>query len=85
MTKEEMGAMSFDEKLAKLRQGIVIPPPEREYRELDLQKVAMIALGFGSRGDFAMCDKTAYNWAGRHGFMDMVCGHMEAVKRGPKS
>ena len=85
MNQMEIDAMSFDEKLAKLKRGIVIPPPQRVDRKLDLEKVAMIAIGYDTRNEFRMCDRTAYNWASRNNLMDLVCAHMEPAKRGPKS
>ena len=82
MTKEEMDAMSFDEKLAKLRQGIVIPPPERINRNLDEEMVYEIASQYITRGAFQRGSKTAYNWAQRRGLLDDMCGHMVAVRGG---
>ena len=86
---ERIDAMSFDEKLAHLRNskkhGINIPAIDRGYRKLDFHLVWEIALGCMSRGEFQLMDKSAYNWALRHNVMDEICGHMVARKRGPKS
>lgn len=82
---ERINSMSFEEKLEKLRQGVVIPPPDRSYRKLDFHTVWEIALGFMSRGEFQHGDKSAYNWALRHGAMDDVCGHMEPLRKRAKS
>ena len=85
MDKSEIEAMSFDEKLAKLRAGIVIPPPERINRNLDDEKVYEIASQFITRGAFRSCAKTAYNWAQRRGLLDEMCEHMVVVRRGRES
>jgi hypothetical protein len=77
--------MSFHQKLTKLRAGIIIPPPDRINRNLDIFKVQEIALESGTRWEFAQKDNTAYQWAYRHGMLDEVCQHMETAKRGPKS
>jgi len=84
MTKTEIEAMSFQQKLDKLRNGIVIPPPDRIDRQLDIEKVKDIAMSFTKRGDFQIRAKTAYNWAHRKGVLDEVCDHMEAPTRGRK-
>ena len=85
MTKSEIEAMSFQQKLNKLRKGIVIPPPDRIQRNLDEEKVYEIASQYTSRGAFRDQEKTAYNWAQRRGRLDEFCEHMEPAKRGPKS
>ena len=85
MTRTEIEAMSFEEKLAKLRAGIVIPPPERINRKLDDEKVYEIASQFITRGAFQRGAKTAYNWAQRRGLLDEMCEHMVAVRRGKES
>jgi hypothetical protein len=77
--------MSFHQKLTKLRAGIIIPPPDRINRNLDIFKVQEIALGYTTRGEFVGADNAAYKWAHRHGILDEVCQHMETAKRGPKS
>ena len=74
--KAYIEAMSFDEKLEKLRRGIVIPPPERIRRNLDEEKVYEIASQYITRGAFRKHDKTAYNWAQRRGLLDDMCSHM---------
>ena len=84
MTKSEIEAMSFQQKLNKLRKGIVIPPPDRVDRNLDIEKVKEIAMNFTKRGHFQQKAKTAYNWAFRKGLLDDVCDHMEAPTRGRK-
>ena len=85
MTMREIEAMTCQQKLDKLRKGIVIPPPDRIDRKLDIAKVEEIALEFFSRGEFRGRDKTAYNWAQRRGRLDEFCEHMERAKMGPKS
>ena len=85
MDKSEIEAMSFDEKLAKLKAGIVIPPPERINRNLDDEKVYEIASQFITRGAFQRGAKTAYNWAQRRGLLDEMCEHMVTVRRGKES
>ena len=85
MTKSEIEAMSFQQKLNKLRKGIVIPPPDRIQRNLDEEKVYEIASQYLTRWEFQQGAKTAYNWAQRRGRLDEFCEHMEAAKMGPKS
>ena len=85
MDKSEIEAMSFDEKLAKLKAGIVIPPPERINRNLDDEKVYEIASQFITRGAFKKGHPTAYRWACRHNVIDDMCEHMVAVRRGRES
>jgi hypothetical protein len=84
MTRTEIEAMSFRQKLNKLRKGIVIPPPDKIDRKLDMEKVKDIAMHFTRRGDFQIKAKTAYNWAHRKGVLDEICDHMEAPTRGRK-
>ena len=84
MTMKEIEAMPFHKKLEKLRRGIVIPPPSRIDRELDIEKVKDIAMNFTRRGDFQIKAKTAYNWAHRKGVLNEICDHMEAPSRGRK-
>ena len=85
MTKKEIDEMTFQQKLNKLRRGIVIPPPaRREARKFTLDDVWDIAYGYDTRGEFAAGDSAAYKWASRKGVLDTVCQHMTAVKRGPK-
>ena len=85
MTRTEIEAMSFQQKLNKLRRGIEIPPPERIQRNLDEEKVYEIASQYTTRGAFRDGSKTAYNWAQRRGRLDEFCEHMERAKMGPKS
>lgn len=85
MTKQEIEAMPFHKKLEKLRQGIVIPPPDRIQRNLDEERVYEIASQYQTRWEFQQGAKTAYNWAQRRGRLDEFCEHMERAKMGPKS
>ena len=85
MTMREIEAMTFQQKLDKLRRGIVIPPPDRIQRNLDEERVYEIASQYLTRGAFRDGAKTAYNWAQRRGRLDEFCEHMEAAKMGPKS
>ena len=85
MTRTEIEAMSFQQKLNKLRKGIIIPPPERIQRNLDEEKVYEIASQYLTRVAFKKCHPTAYRWACRRGVIDGMCEHMEPAKRGPKS
>lgn len=84
MNKSEIESMSFDDKLAKLRAGITIPPPDRRERNLDAEKVYEIASQYITRGAFRSGSKAAYNWAQRRGLLDEMCEHMVPAKRGPK-
>lgn len=84
MDQKEIDAMPFYKKLAKLKQGIVIPPPIKERRVLDMVTVAESALNHTSRGAFMKADPSAYRWARVNGYLDEMCSHMVAQKRGPK-
>jgi hypothetical protein len=81
MLKEEIEAMSFDEKLAKLKRGIEIPPPERVSRNLNEEKVFEIASQYITRGSFKKGHPTAYRWACRKGVIDEMCEHMVLVRK----
>lgn len=76
--------ISHGQALAHLRKtklnGIAIPEPERvsTRRKLDVYLVSEIALESWTRGEFAKKDKSAYNWAQRHGLLDVVCQHMDS-------
>ena len=84
MEQKEIDAMPFYKKLAKLKQGIVIPPPPKERRVLDMVTVAESALSHASRGAFLKADPSAYRWARVNGYLDEMCAHMKPQKRGPK-
>jgi len=88
MTKQEIEAMSFQQKLDKLRRGIEIPPPDRyssRNRALTEEEVYEIAIQYHTRSAFQYGDPTAYHWVWRKGRLDEFCEHMEAAKMGPKS
>lgn len=88
MTRTEIEAMSFQQKLNKLRKGIVIPPPDRyssRNRALTEEEVYEIATQYNTRSAFQYGDPTAYHWAWRKGRLDEFCEHMERAKMGPKS
>ena len=80
--KAYIEAMSFDEKLEKLRRGIVIPPPVRIRRNLDEEKVYEIASQYITRGAFKKGSPTAYRWACRRGVIDEMCEHMVSGRGG---
>jgi hypothetical protein len=88
MTRTEIEAMSFQQKLNKLRKGIVIPPPDRystKSKGLNAEKVYEVAAEHHTRGSFRYGNPTEYMWAWRKGLLDEMCEHMEPAKRGPKS
>ena len=81
MLKEEIEAMSFDEKLAKLRRGIEIPPPEgRDSKRWTLDEVAEIALSHYTIRDWLKNSRGSYMWAYRNGFLDDLTEHMTRLR-----
>ena len=88
MTRTEIEAMSFQQKLNKLRRGIEIPPPDRystKSKGLNAEAVYEVACEHSTRGSFRYGNPTEYMWAWRKGLLDEMCEHMQPAKRGPKS
>lgn len=88
MTRTDIEAMSFQQKLNKLRRGIEIPPPDRystKSKGLNAEAVYEVACGHSTRGSFRYGNPTEYMWAWRKGLLDEMCEHMQPAKRGPKS
>ena len=79
--KDYIEAMSFDEKLDKLREGIVIPPPEsRANKRWTLDEVAEIALSHTTIRDWLRSCKGSYMWAYRHGVLGDLTEHMTRLR-----
>ena len=81
MLKEEIEAMSFDEKLARLKRGIEIPPPEgRDSKRWTLDEVAEVALSYYTIKDWLASSRGSYMWAYRHGVLEELTEHMTRLR-----
>lgn len=86
ISNNELKAMSFNEKLKKLRSGIVIPPPEQiSSIRWDFDSVAEIALRHPNIRSWLKDSKGSYMWAHRHGMLSDLTEHMELLRARPKS
>ena len=86
MGSNEIEAMSFDQKLKKLRGGIVIPPPEQMSSvRWDFDSVAEIALRHPNIASWRKESLGSYLWAFRHGMLADLTEHMELLRARPQS